>query len=67
MNLPNKITLSRVLMIPIFIVFMAVDFGWGIIKIGGVELPIEHLVGAIIFIIASTTDWLDGYLARKIT
>ncbi|EGQ27453.1 CDP-diacylglycerol--glycerol-3-phosphate 3-phosphatidyltransferase [Mammaliicoccus sciuri] len=65
MNLPNKITLSRVLMIPIFIVFMAVDFGWGIIKIGGVELPIEHLVGAIIFIIASTTDWLDGYLARK--
>ncbi|WP_153731344.1 CDP-diacylglycerol--glycerol-3-phosphate 3-phosphatidyltransferase [Sporosarcina obsidiansis] len=65
MNLPNKITLSRVLMIPIFIVFMVVDFGWGIIKIGGVEMPIEHLVGAIIFIVASTTDWLDGYLARK--
>ena len=65
MNLPNKITLSRVLMIPIFIVFMAVDFGWGIIKVGGVEMPVEHLVGAIIFIVASTTDWLDGYLARK--
>lgn len=65
MNLPNKITLSRVLMIPFFILFMAVDFGWGIIQFGGVEMPVEHLVGAIIFIIASTTDWLDGYLARK--
>ncbi|MDV6376647.1 CDP-diacylglycerol--glycerol-3-phosphate 3-phosphatidyltransferase [Sporosarcina sp. GW1-11] len=65
MNLPNKITLSRVMMIPFFIVFLAVDFGWGMIAIGGVEMPVEHLVGAIIFIIASTTDWLDGYLARK--
>lgn len=65
MNLPNKITLSRVLMIPFFILFLAVDFGWGRIQLGGVEMPVEHLVGAIIFIIASTTDWLDGYLARK--
>lgn len=65
MNLPNKITLSRVLMIPFFILFLAVDFGWGMIRLGGVEMPVEHLVGAIIFIIASTTDWLDGYLARK--
>lgn len=65
MNLPNKITLSRVLMIPFFILFLVVDFGWGLIAIGGVEMPIEHLVGAIIFIFASATDWLDGYLARK--
>ncbi|ARK22775.1 CDP-diacylglycerol--glycerol-3-phosphate 3-phosphatidyltransferase [Sporosarcina sp. P26b] len=65
MNLPNKITLSRVFMIPIFILFLAVDFGWGMIRLGGVEMPVEHLVGAIIFIVASTTDWLDGYLARK--
>ncbi|PIC65571.1 CDP-diacylglycerol--glycerol-3-phosphate 3-phosphatidyltransferase [Sporosarcina sp. P13] len=65
MNLPNKITLSRVLMIPFFILFLAVDFGWGMITIGGAIMPVEHLVGAIIFIIASTTDWLDGYLARK--
>lgn len=65
MNLPNKITLSRVLLIPFFILFIAVDFGWGIIRIGGTEMPVEHLVGAIIFIVASITDWLDGYLARK--
>ncbi|PIC71865.1 CDP-diacylglycerol--glycerol-3-phosphate 3-phosphatidyltransferase [Sporosarcina sp. P16b] len=65
MNLPNKITLSRVFMIPVFILFLTVDFGWGMIRLGGVEMPVEHLVGAIIFIIASTTDWLDGYLARK--
>lgn len=65
MNLPNKITLSRVLMIPFFIIFMAIDFGWGQVRLGGVELPVEHVVGALIFIIASITDWLDGYLARK--
>ncbi|PIC81336.1 CDP-diacylglycerol--glycerol-3-phosphate 3-phosphatidyltransferase [Sporosarcina sp. P18a] len=65
MNLPNKITLSRVFMIPVFILFLTVDFGWGMIRLGGVEMPVEHLVGAMIFIIASTTDWLDGYLARK--
>lgn len=65
MNLPNKITLSRVLMIPFFILFVVADFGWGMIRIGGTEMPVEHLVGALIFIIASVTDWLDGYLARK--
>lgn len=65
MNLPNKITLSRVFMIPFFILFLTVDFGWGTMRIGGVEMPVEHFVGALIFIIASVTDWLDGYLARK--
>ena len=65
MNLPNKITLSRVLMIPIFMIFMIVDFGWTTISFGGTEMPLEHLVGALIFVLASMTDWLDGYLARK--
>ena len=29
-------------------------------------MPVTHFVGAIIFIIASTTDWIDGYYARKL-
>ncbi|WP_079529912.1 CDP-diacylglycerol--glycerol-3-phosphate 3-phosphatidyltransferase [Halobacillus hunanensis] len=65
MNLPNKITLSRIFLIPIFIVLMSVPFQWGSLQIGNAVLPISHLAGALLFIIASTTDWIDGYIARK--
>lgn len=65
MNLPNKITISRIFLIPIFMVIMLAPFEWGSFIIGDVELPIQHLVGALIFIIASATDWIDGHYARK--
>ena len=65
MNLPNKITVSRVLLIPVFMVFMLVDFNLGDVIIAGTAIKTGHLIGAAIFIIASITDWLDGYLARK--
>lgn len=55
MNLPNKLTLARVLMIPFFIVFMLVDiFG-----------AADKYVAVAIFAIASITDMLDGMIARK--
>jgi CDP-diacylglycerol---glycerol-3-phosphate 3-phosphatidyltransferase len=65
MNLPNKLTLSRILMIPIFILLLSFPFDWGVWDIGKNELPVAHFVAALIFIIASTTDWVDGYIARK--
>jgi CDP-diacylglycerol--glycerol-3-phosphate 3-phosphatidyltransferase len=65
MNLPNKITVSRIFLIPIFLLIMLVDFSWGDITLLGVTLPVAHFIGALIFIIASTTDWIDGYYARK--
>ncbi len=65
MNIPNRITLSRIFLIPIFIFILAVPFDWGYISMGEEILPITHLVAAIIFIVASTTDWIDGYYARK--
>jgi CDP-diacylglycerol--glycerol-3-phosphate 3-phosphatidyltransferase len=65
MNLPNKITILRILLIPIFLLFMLNPLPMGVISIATVEIPVSHLIGAFLFIIASTTDWVDGYLARK--
>ncbi|MBO8176604.1 CDP-diacylglycerol--glycerol-3-phosphate 3-phosphatidyltransferase [Aeribacillus pallidus] len=65
MNLPNKITISRILLIPLFLLFMLVDFQWGTVDWFNELIPVEHIIGALIFIIASTTDWIDGYYARK--
>jgi len=64
-NLPNKLTVLRILMIPIFILILAIpSLDWGTLSIGSVNLSVTHLVATIIFSIASFTDWLDGYIAR---
>ncbi len=65
MNIPNKITLSRIFLIPIFIILLSVPFNWGVWNIGDSSLPVSHLAAAILFIVASTTDWVDGYYARR--
>ena len=65
MNVPNKITISRIFLIPIFLIIMVVPFSWGEITLLGSSMPVTHFVGALIFILASTTDWIDGYYARK--
>lgn len=65
MNLPNKITISRILLIPLFLIVMLVPFSWGELSFLGATLPVTHLVGAFIFIVASATDWVDGHFARK--
>ncbi|WP_026692413.1 CDP-diacylglycerol--glycerol-3-phosphate 3-phosphatidyltransferase [Peribacillus kribbensis] len=66
MNLPNKITVSRILLIPIFMLVMLLPLSWGDWHTAGIDIPVNHLLGALIFIIASTTDWIDGYYARKL-
>ncbi|MFC0558538.1 CDP-diacylglycerol--glycerol-3-phosphate 3-phosphatidyltransferase [Halalkalibacter alkalisediminis] len=65
MNLPNKITISRIFLIPLFMIFLLVPFSFGEVNFLGTMIPIAHLIGAIIFIIAAVTDFLDGYYARK--
>lgn len=40
-------------------------FNWGVVTVGATQLPVTHLVAAILFAVASVTDWLDGYIARK--
>ncbi|MHC5246938.1 CDP-diacylglycerol--glycerol-3-phosphate 3-phosphatidyltransferase [Enterococcus sp. LJL90] len=64
MNLPNKLTVLRICMIPLFIVIVTVNWDWGTVNLAGTSLEVTHLVGAIIFALASLTDWLDGKIAR---
>src|SRR5699024_83420 len=65
MNIPNRITLSRILLIPIVILLLSIPLHWGEWDIGKTHLPISHFVVAMLFIVASATDWVDGYYARK--
>jgi CDP-diacylglycerol---glycerol-3-phosphate 3-phosphatidyltransferase len=53
------------MLIPFFLIVMLAPFEWGNIQVGSETLPVAHFVGALIFILASTTDWIDGYFARK--
>ena len=65
MNLPNKLTLLRLLLIPFFLVLLAFRFDWGTVEGLGSSIGIPELIATIIFIVASITDWLDGYIARR--
>ncbi len=60
MNLPNSLTLVRMFLVPLLVVVLLTEFDGR--KIAGVP---RELVGALIFGLASLTDWLDGYLARR--
>lgn len=55
----------RLLLIPFFIIFTAFTFDWGTLEILGSEINYALLFATIIFIVASFTDWLDGYIARR--
>lgn len=54
MNLANKLTLLRMLLVPIFLIFIAIN-----------EIPYGTFIATFIFVIASVTDKLDGYIARS--
>jgi CDP-diacylglycerol--glycerol-3-phosphate 3-phosphatidyltransferase len=60
MNLPNALTVTRIFLMPLLVVVLLTKFEGR--QIFGVP---EEIVGAAIFGIASLTDWLDGYLARR--
>jgi CDP-diacylglycerol---glycerol-3-phosphate 3-phosphatidyltransferase len=66
MNLPNKITVARVILIPLFMIFLLAPLNLGEVKLYSMTLPTAHFIGALIFIFASATDWVDGFLARKL-
>ncbi|MBN8207512.1 CDP-diacylglycerol--glycerol-3-phosphate 3-phosphatidyltransferase [Bacillus sp. NTK071] len=65
MNLPNKITVSRIFLIPVFLIFLLAPLPFGETEIAGTVLLNSQLIATAIFIFASVTDWIDGYIARK--
>ncbi len=54
MNLPNGLTVGRIALIPVFVALFYAPF------------PGAHIACAFVFLLAAITDWLDGYLARKL-
>ena len=60
MNLPNKLTLTRIILVPVFMIFVSLtEFGTETFN------ATWYLVAGIVFAAASFTDYLDGHLARK--
>ena len=55
-NFPNKLTMFRVILIPVFIV---------VLMTGLIADPLNRYIGTLIFCVASFTDYLDGHIARK--
>ena len=72
MNLPNKLTVLRLILSVVVIIllvfpFYAIGIQFPQYNISGISSPVElqYLIAGFIFIIASITDFLDGYIARK--
>ena len=54
MNLPNKLTILRIIIVPFFVIALTVEV-----------IPFGKWIALVLFIVASLTDFLDGYIARK--
>lgn len=77
MNLPNKLTLSRIFLVPVFMIFIMPLPDWffqssmltfmqpQLLSINNFLVDYGNVIAAIIFIIAASTDGVDGYIARK--
>lgn len=70
MNLPTKLTILRIILSFVVIAilifpFYTVGITWPRVVILGISLKSEYIIAGVIFIVASITDFIDGYLARK--
>ncbi len=71
MNLPNKITMSRIVLSLIIIIFLLFPFdatGVSLPKIfvnESIVIDIKYIVAGVLFVVASLTDFVDGHIARK--
>ena len=65
MNLANRITLLRIFLVPIIMFFLLVKLDLPPIRIEDFEITYNQIIATLIFIIAASSDGLDGYIARK--
>lgn len=65
MNLANRITLARIFLVPIIMFFLLVNLDFPPIQIDDFQITYNEIIATLIFIIAASTDSLDGYIARK--
>ena len=66
MNLANKLTLLRIILIPFFIVcFYIPNLMMNTVTVNSYLIPYANLLGLVIFLLAAITDFIDGYIARK--
>jgi CDP-diacylglycerol--glycerol-3-phosphate 3-phosphatidyltransferase len=64
MNLPNRITVARILLVPVIMVFLQVKT-FPVIHLEDFTITYNQIMATFVFIIAASTDGLDGYIARK--
>jgi CDP-diacylglycerol--glycerol-3-phosphate 3-phosphatidyltransferase len=64
-NLANKITLARIFIVPIIAFLLLVRIDLGMLNIGEYSISYNQIAALLLFIIAASTDGLDGYIARK--
>lgn len=70
MNLPNKLTVIRIILVPLLILVWLFPYSlfgieFPIFEVGTVSLPLLNIIVLVIFCVASITDFLDGHLARS--
>ncbi|WEG11554.1 CDP-diacylglycerol--glycerol-3-phosphate 3-phosphatidyltransferase [Pullulanibacillus sp. KACC 23026] len=66
MNIANQLTVLRMVLIPVFLILLLVPMGHAELMVGDAQFTVARLIAAIVFIVASLTDFLDGYLARRL-
>ena len=65
MNLPNKLTVFRIFLIPVFMLLIICGWPAGSFTLAGTTIYWSRVVAMIVFAVASATDWFDGHIARS--
>jgi len=65
LNLANKITIARIFLVPVVLFFLLVNVNLGSFTLSDFTITYTQVIAVLIFIIAASTDGVDGYIARK--